>query len=94
MKKIQMTLEDALRLFHLMEETMSFFHQPAHYNVASLEDFAKKYNPEIHYACFKIMRECFAQFPKDIQEKIEDGWFEWPPMETKVGGWKKTEQPA
>lgn len=44
-KKITIDLDEALRVFYLVEEMQSFFHQPM--NFPNVETFAKKNYPEI-----------------------------------------------
>ncbi len=65
MRKIEISLEDAQRVYRLMEDMNDFFHQPAKYN--ETEKFAKKNYGEIKTLYYDVI---WNWLPQDIKDDI------------------------
>ncbi len=67
MRKIEISLEDAQRVYRLMEEMNDFFHQPEKYN--ETEKFAKKNYEEIRSLYYDVV---WNWLPQDIKDDITE----------------------
>lgn len=66
-----LTTDQIIRLYHLLDELNSLFHQEMHFNNKKyIEEFARKYYPEIQYFYYDVI---WKLLPNDIQSKIENG---------------------
>jgi hypothetical protein len=69
-RKIEIELDEALRVFRLLEEVNDFFHQPMKYEDKDYSSmFAGKNYPEIHKLYYDIIWEWF---PGDIKEQMRE----------------------
>ncbi len=65
MNKIQINLEEAVRVFKLMEEINAFFHQRENYN--DVYKFGDEYYGEIREVYYDVI---WNWFPSAIQKEI------------------------
>ncbi len=69
-RKIDVDVDEAIRIFSLLEKLNSLFHQPSKYGDANrVSEFAEINYPEIKELYYQVV---WKWLPKDVQEEIEN----------------------
>lgn len=70
-RKVEVPLDDLLRIFRLLELTNALFHQPLRYrDEEQVERFASENYKEIHSLYYDVV---WKWLPEDVQQEIEEG---------------------